>query len=635
MSVNNDHKKKLEAVLEDALTYQSVETAFFGMIFHEEEEELNRKDLFVITFKQFYNSLLPDLQNSGTISLFIDYTNTQHTLARISYLYDLLKLLVQNGVLIARNVCEAIIESPHLKFDNGHVWSQSFAFINEFLPQMDYKNVRAVFSGLLNLVKLALPRTVIRSQAPLIDSTKTVINMGLDRNVCLLPSYFVVNEIYKLYPVDNFHLHWALGKEFSDFVNSFKPLAQMVSVTGHFQLFPIIGHSNNSNVWNLDASTLKFPLKGPLPYKSELSEPQKKLLRYVIAQPYSRDVVCSMLGLKKQQKQRCEPLEDLLVELIIDAMEKSEHIKEEDESHQLLWQHLSSQLIFFILFQFASFPHMVLSLHDKLSKSKLNKGRDHLMWVLLQFISGSIQKSALSAFAPVMKLFELLYPETEPIPVPLPITPVSTISFSMACVWVHLSKKAKSDNSRNTIKTPPKPLTKLLEYLYQTLQKKQHDGAGYDIALICNAYSTHLELFNPALQELVSKCYGNGQNTIMLPGPQGVPAAGNIVPLEMKLLDSLSVHAKMSLIHAIVTRILAQAKAQQTHLSLAPGLVETYSRLLVYMEIELLGKLFSIPLSRDGILSSAGVLVELGKSSLCFTLYKYLFVLVSVLYPEK
>lgn len=64
---------------------------------------------------------------------------------------------------------------------------------------------------------------------------------------------------------------------------------------------------------------------------------------------------------------------------------------------------------------------------------------------------------------------------------------------------------------------------------------------------------------------------------------------GNIVPLEMKLLDSLSVHAKMSLIHAIVTRILSQAKTQQSQLALAPGLVETYSRLLVYMEIELLG----------------------------------------------
>lgn len=43
----------------------------------------------------------------------------------------------------------------------------------------------------------------------------------------------------------------------------------------------------------------------------------------------------------------------------------------------------------------------------------LIKGRDHLMWVLLQFISGSIQKNALADFLPVMKLFDLLYPEKE------------------------------------------------------------------------------------------------------------------------------------------------------------------------------------------------------------------------------
>lgn len=29
-------------------------------------------------------------------------------------------------------------------------------------------------------------------------------------------------------------------------------------------------------------------------------EPQTKLLQYVIAQPYSRDVICTMLGLNKQ-----------------------------------------------------------------------------------------------------------------------------------------------------------------------------------------------------------------------------------------------------------------------------------------------------------------------------------------------
>jgi mediator of RNA polymerase II transcription subunit 23 len=73
---------------------------------------------------------------------------------------------------------------------------------------------------------------------------------------------------------------------------------------------------------------------------------------------------------------RCTALEERLVELIIAAMERTESemnqagdsVPGSDEifpSTLSLWQHLSTQLIFFVLFQFASFPHMVISLHDK------------------------------------------------------------------------------------------------------------------------------------------------------------------------------------------------------------------------------------------------------------------------------
>lgn len=43
-----------------------------------------------------------------------------------------------------------------------------------------------------------------------------------------------------------------------------------------------------------------------------------------------------------------------------------------------------------------------------------------------------------------------------------------------------------------------------------------------------------------------------------------------------------------SLIHSIATRVIKLAHAKSS-LALAPALVETYSRLLVYMEIESLG----------------------------------------------
>ena len=79
-----------------------------------------------------------------------------------------------------------------------------------------------------------------------------------------------------------------------------------------------------------------------------------------------------------QAKQRCEVLEEQLVDLVVLAMERSENESVNDDTglSQLLWQHLSSQLIYFVLFQFASFPHMVLSLYEKVNKKKLT----YVLW---------------------------------------------------------------------------------------------------------------------------------------------------------------------------------------------------------------------------------------------------------------
>lgn len=64
-----------------------------------------------------------------------------------------------------------------------------------------------------------------------------------------------------------------------------------------------------------------------------------------------------------QVKQRCPVLEEELTNLVVLAMERSE--VDADGNNQLLWQHLSSQVIFFVLFQFTSFTDMVLGLYNK------------------------------------------------------------------------------------------------------------------------------------------------------------------------------------------------------------------------------------------------------------------------------
>lgn len=69
-----------------------------------------------------------------------------------------------------------------------------------------------------------------------------------------------------------------------------------------------------------------------------------------------------------------------------------------------------------------------------------------------------------------------------------------------------------------------------------------------------------------------------------LSNPSGSPS----VPLSMAMLDAMTVHCKMTIIHHIVNHIV-KAASSKANMALHPALVETYSRLLVYTETEHLG----------------------------------------------
>ena len=482
-----------------------------------------------------------------------------------------------------------------------------------------------------------LPSRFSSSELANVTALELTIKQILDRQACLLPAYFVVNEIRKMYPENKDWPHWKLAGLLSNVVDSFRPLVQILSPIGRPLMLPVVDQSAHGvhHSWKLEQGMLKLPLKGNLPYDKEFIEPQTMLVRYVLEQPYSREVLCGMLGLQKQQKQRHVVLEEQLVELLVQAMERAEKVTgSETEAEELgvshwLWHHLSSQIIYFVLFQFASFSHLVSLLHEKLAERKLRKGRDQLMWVLLQYISGSIQKNSLVEFLPLLRLYDLLYPERDPLPVPDFTRPICVHQMAAACIWIHIVKKAQTEEEErkkkkaekesstttganaaggaNNAVTPastakeastftallqkhfPQALKNHKEFLHHNAHNPPVNApsSDYRVALLCNAFSTTLDCLARPMGSLMESLHGNlSQKGMSSSG--AMPNPGPISPIPLAFLDALTVHAKMSLIHSIVSHVIKCAQTKM-NVPLAPALVETYSRLLVYTEIESLG----------------------------------------------
>ena len=72
---------------------------------------------------------------------------------------------------------------------------------------MDYKGARDLLRAVLEKGQL-LPSSGTHSTLAMVDDVYEVVRYIMDRNACLLPSYFAVNEITKLFPDDKPWAHW-------------------------------------------------------------------------------------------------------------------------------------------------------------------------------------------------------------------------------------------------------------------------------------------------------------------------------------------------------------------------------------------------------------------------------------------
>ncbi|XP_062520937.1 mediator of RNA polymerase II transcription subunit 23-like isoform X3 [Corticium candelabrum] len=520
---------------------------------------------------------------SGLLMLANKQTNHQ----RFIFCFNLLTSLAESGVVPYKLLFETLIHD--LDFNSSQSWMESFSGLSNHIQKVDYKvGCRELL--ILVLIKLCeCPRAIPADKLSLVLAAKNFVGKLLDRKSGLLPGYIAYSAIAKHFP-EGSSTHWAFEEMWQQFTNTFIALSDLISVKGRSDLSPVVGFSSSSgNVWKLDSTNLKFRRNHVLPFSEEQNEAQTKLLKAVVSQPCSKDTVTAMLSLNRQHRQRCLPLEEVLVDLLVMTINKSESSDETADS-KIIWDHLSSQLVFFVLSQFARFAGLVGLLYDKLcaQTKPIVKSRERLMWVLLQLFSPAIQTLQLSDLAPLFAIFKRLYPEQETCPLPELGTPQTSTAMAAAAVWMHMSTMLSRENA-GLIRQPPPYLRLHLDYLSQDKQTLlSHAREPLQIACLCNAFISVQETVTQLMSSLVERWSGGSSplaNMVAMPGACNLMAVGITEPCPLEVLDSLTTYAKMSLWNSVLNRVLKPVSGHG-HLCLSPALVETYSRLMVYMEMD-------------------------------------------------
>lgn len=587
MAISKDIVQKY---IESALKSEVLEDSFMPFVLPNEDATKNNHP-GCPGMKRILLTISTNSEPDKIIKHYVNLMAQVKSPAKFDGLFDLLRLLVQQHPNLGKAICEALLSCDKLDYRNQNSWMRSFSLISDILPGVDYKGVRDILKYVLEII-YSMPERFDVAIIPQLDTLYATFSMILDREACLLPAYLSLDELQKKITQGNAPV-WKFAELFYHFIESFRPTAQIFSIINRPDLLPVVGCSTcqGNPSWRLDPISAKFQLKGLLPYKDKLKEPQVCQVRYLLEQSYSREMICNTLALssKPNQQNRCSELIEQIAVTLIQAMEKSESNIESynqlcanTSEHLYQWGHLSNNILFYIVYNQAtiSFNQLIDSLYEKIRTRNLKRGSEHLMWALLQYITGST-KSSLSEFVSIVKLFDVLYTSRKPIPLPPETSPLFAHGLAAASIWWQLVKRAELDQMKFL-----KPLPTAIQHHYEyiaTLKQAEEPLSRATIKDVVylnvhGATKTGYPINN--FVDYLSKI-----DTVHNPNPMKND------PFPVNLLDSLTTHSKIALLHSIAQRIvnIAQNKGTPQLYQLTPGLVETYGRLLIYTDSESYG----------------------------------------------
>ncbi|CAF2042555.1 unnamed protein product [Rotaria magnacalcarata] len=531
------------------------------------------------------------------VELFMDSTNAP----RMYTINKLLKKMVEFQPSLAKPFAEGLLQHPRMNFTlPALIWNSAMDLLQFLVRFPDYKGIRDIFKQLLEKVQMLMSYTPLQDIEKVFKFyTLVALIMNPDNNLQL--SYFIQNEIKQTLP-------WGKPENpyppcFSSlilkFIDSFRPTAQLVSITGRDMLYPIVGYSNYASIlWRLHYIKLKFHQTAPLPFDRAQVQPQTELFCYVIKQLNSRDLAFSLVGIARNVKQRITAIEESLADLLIWNILETNKIQDfEGQLH--LWTVTAHIVLVYVQnicitlsgilntinLKIASFPGPVYGI-----------GRDWLMWLIGQMLCHVLNKnhvkSAWSDYLVLLDLIRVLYPDNQPLPEPDYRDFQSVVSTAAASNWYFLTTRViPAIAATNQSTSLPQHQTPNALYLHVETLKSLEDRKlssidDYRFYISWNLVGNDPKLNSPYMDTLF-KVY-------ILNSSQSIPTShmshnvyGPSEGIPYRSLDAMSAHVKCLVARQYYSEVISKNLFISSQWSMvSPGGVESFARLLAFPEVE-------------------------------------------------
>ncbi|KAL3317743.1 Mediator of RNA polymerase II transcription subunit 23 [Cichlidogyrus casuarinus] len=333
-------------------------------------------------------------------------------------LWNIDQLIEENCVSI-KDISNCILGSKYLTLNYPIFFRCCYRLLMKLIFYLDYKSNRKVFNDSIEKTLSFPPKVTSLMASKAIDALVDVINTLLDRSMCLLPAYFAMHELVKYFSSkssNNTIPHFSVRDNVEHFMSSFDRLARILHSYFDRSIYPLLGLTQvNSPYFKLDAASLKRNiLKGAVRYPDYLLEPQVALLSSILSQRSCTDCVLSILDFSSgtsRSSTRSTGLELCLAEYILQVMRISEQCKDAAWT-RAKFCHLIEITIHFMHNANIRLNEVIIRLSQEVSAGAgrtWSHSRHHLMWFMLNTISGFITKNMLSDFVPCLRLFDLLF----------------------------------------------------------------------------------------------------------------------------------------------------------------------------------------------------------------------------------